>query len=404
MINGNEVSLLMNLGSFTQHHPSQAHRIKQRSQSTKVLRKTTFSFNKYYVYLISTILNASMISAFFFRPNTRNTFRTLHNGISLQLSTKTSLSLKPSNNEYSNSVLSPLSHTTQLSYSKTKLKKKQSQNNNFYFFHSRSLNRPLIFECYGQESDSDSESTYTKTEESTFDVVALRKETDRLILRCHKKVVKANTRYNNAVRIMKELLEKDDATMEELDTCPNVDALESDLNSLNERLKQLRIVEERLSTSSEDIPKKGTIVLPKDLITLVLDLEINDFPPPRNPSVKKKTKQANNGGGKRLPYRRYYTLDKTEIRVGKKAEDNDQLSCNPEYRDGPDWWMHASGCPGSHVVIRCHDQQLSKDVVMDAAALAARQSKCNGATIKVNSFFTKMSPYILFIIIIANRF
>lgn len=44
----------------------------------------------------------------------------------------------------------------------------------------------------------------------------------------------------------------------------------------------------------------------------------------------------------------------------------------------------ASGCPGSHVVIRCHDQNLNEDVVMDAAALAARQSKCNGAVIKVS--------------------
>ena len=44
----------------------------------------------------------------------------------------------------------------------------------------------------------------------------------------------------------------------------------------------------------------------------------------------------------------------------------------------------ASGCPGSHVVIRCHDQNLDESVVMDAAALAARQSKCNGDIIKVS--------------------
>ena len=46
--------------------------------------------------------------------------------------------------------------------------------------------------------------------------------------------------------------------------------------------------------------------------------------------------------------------------------------------------MHASGCPGSHVVIRCHDQNLDSEVVQDAAALAARQSKCTGNTIKVS--------------------
>ena len=35
-------------------------------------------------------------------------------------------------------------------------------------------------------------------------------------------------------------------------------------------------------------------------------------------------------------------------------------------------------------MIRCHDNSLDKDVKMDAAALAARQSKCSGSTIKVS--------------------
>jgi predicted ribosome quality control (RQC) complex YloA/Tae2 family protein len=70
-------------------------------------------------------------------------------------------------------------------------------------------------------------------------------------------------------------------------------------------------------------------------------------------------------------------------KVGKQAEDNDELSMSPEHRDSADWWMHASGCPGSHVIIRSHDQNLDNEVVLDAAALAARQSKCNGQTIKV---------------------
>jgi predicted ribosome quality control (RQC) complex YloA/Tae2 family protein len=35
-------------------------------------------------------------------------------------------------------------------------------------------------------------------------------------------------------------------------------------------------------------------------------------------------------------------------------------------------------------VIRCHDNSLENDVIMDAAALAARQSKCTGAVIKVS--------------------
>jgi len=46
--------------------------------------------------------------------------------------------------------------------------------------------------------------------------------------------------------------------------------------------------------------------------------------------------------------------------------------------------MHASGCPGSHVVIRCHDAEPPKEVIQDAAALAARQSKCTGNIIRVS--------------------
>ncbi len=71
-------------------------------------------------------------------------------------------------------------------------------------------------------------------------------------------------------------------------------------------------------------------------------------------------------------------------KVGKAAEDNDELTLNPKYRDGNDWWMHASGCPGSHVVIRSNGNDVpDHDVVQDAAALAARQSKCTGSLIKV---------------------
>jgi len=46
--------------------------------------------------------------------------------------------------------------------------------------------------------------------------------------------------------------------------------------------------------------------------------------------------------------------------------------------------MHASGCPGSHVVIRYGQQDLPEEVLQDAAALAARQSKCTGSTIEVS--------------------
>lgn len=70
--------------------------------------------------------------------------------------------------------------------------------------------------------------------------------------------------------------------------------------------------------------------------------------------------------------------------MGKQAEDNDELTMSPEHRNASDWWMHASGCAGSHVVIRCSDQNIDHEVLQDAAALAARQSKCIGTIVKVS--------------------
>ena len=65
--------------------------------------------------------------------------------------------------------------------------------------------------------------------------------------------------------------------------------------------------------------------------------------------------------------------------MGKQAKDNDVLSTDPAHRDSDDWWMHAQGCPGSHVVIRVDSLggggPLPREVELDAAVLAANYSK-----------------------------
>jgi uncharacterized membrane protein len=40
------------------------------------------------------------------------------------------------------------------------------------------------------------------------------------------------------------------------------------------------------------------------------------------------------------------------ILVGKSAADNDVVSLDRSIRDQDDWWLHAAGSAGSHVVIR----------------------------------------------------
>ena len=60
------------------------------------------------------------------------------------------------------------------------------------------------------------------------------------------------------------------------------------------------------------------------------------------------------------------------VRVGQNAKENDHLT---NMSDPQHWWMHASGYPGSHVVIGYEGQGLPRDVKRDAAVLALHHSK-----------------------------
>ena len=226
--------------------------------------------------------------------------------------------------------------------------------------------------------DEDEAVDSCKTLESMWDIPGLRSEVARLVVRSHKKIAKASTRLTNAKELVEKLTFDESATLEQLDECPDVDALEFELKELRSRLVGLNELGALLKRET-----KKTAVLPEEAAKLALSLGVNDKPPVRLPRAPKK-KKGPRQEAQRLPYRRFYTVNKTEIRVGKRAEDNDELSLSPEHRDGLNWWMHASCCPGSHVVIRSEDQDPDNEVVMDAAALAARYSKCNGSIIKVS--------------------
>jgi predicted ribosome quality control (RQC) complex YloA/Tae2 family protein len=228
--------------------------------------------------------------------------------------------------------------------------------------------------------DEDETTEASKTADSTWNLPGLKKEVQRLVMRCHKKVGKANERLKKANELVDELATKPDASLEDLEKCPNLEVLEVELRQIQDRLKSLNSLEESLT----GIKGKSGVVLPEEAVTLALSLGVDDAPPRRPERGAPKPKGPRSGTKGRLPYRRYYSFKSVEIRVGKQAEDNDQLTLSPEHRDGTDWWMHASGCPGSHVVIRSSDQNLPEELVMDAAALAARQSKCTGKSINVS--------------------
>jgi predicted ribosome quality control (RQC) complex YloA/Tae2 family protein len=68
-----------------------------------------------------------------------------------------------------------------------------------------------------------------------------------------------------------------------------------------------------------------------------------------------------------------------DVLVGRTARDNDALTFR--IASQRDFWLHAAGCPGSHVIVRNPEglSSLPRETLRFAAELAARHSKARGA-------------------------
>jgi predicted ribosome quality control (RQC) complex YloA/Tae2 family protein len=76
--------------------------------------------------------------------------------------------------------------------------------------------------------------------------------------------------------------------------------------------------------------------------------------------------------------RRFPLAEGWEALVGRGDRENDHLTFRIAFPQ--DWWLHAKGCPGSHVVLHHPDGgEPPKDVLEAAAQLAVRYSKAKNA-------------------------
>ena len=87
--------------------------------------------------------------------------------------------------------------------------------------------------------------------------------------------------------------------------------------------------------------------------------------------IKRKSGQKKSGKKSR-PYH-YQTQDGYDIYVGKNNFQNDELTF--KFAEGNDWWFHAKGMPGSHVIVKTKTGDLPDHVFEDAGRLAAYYSK-----------------------------
>ena len=69
----------------------------------------------------------------------------------------------------------------------------------------------------------------------------------------------------------------------------------------------------------------------------------------------------------------YLSSDGFDLYVGKNNFQNDELTF--KFANGGDWWFHAKGMPGSHVVLQTNGRDVPDRAFEEAAALAAFYSK-----------------------------
>ena len=73
----------------------------------------------------------------------------------------------------------------------------------------------------------------------------------------------------------------------------------------------------------------------------------------------------------------YRTPDGFDLYVGKNNFQNDRLTFH--FADGEDWWFHAKGIPGSHVILKTAGREIPDRVFELAGALAASYSQARDA-------------------------
>lgn len=157
----------------------------------------------------------------------------------------------------------------------------------------------------------------------------LKKEIIRLSARTFKKTVSANQKLSKGQEEYDELMAMDEPPMDRLDRCPNPETLRAELSELQTKLKSLQHLEEAIKKiKSQNDPTFIELLLP-----IINELGITDEAPPEQERGPKKIKGPRMSEP-RMPYVKYMSADGIEIRVGRSASDNDELSCNPLYRDG----------------------------------------------------------------------
>jgi hypothetical protein len=198
----------------------------------------------------------------------------------------------------------------------------------------------------GDDSSSSSSSSNNNSvnNRTSFDIPALKKEAMRLILRTHKKIGTVSTRIRSAEDRYDKLREEgrvlDEKLLQQMEQAPDIEQYKVELTNLQSRLQKLNWLDEQLNqmkgkkqVTVEEL-RSSSILDGVRIIQLIDELEVNDnaetirlqkiemdisnkrAKAEKDVITKEKAQlQQQQQQGGRLPYRRYYSGQRTEIRV-----------------------------------------------------------------------------------------
>ena len=128
---------------------------------------------------------------------------------------------------------------------------------------------------------------------------------------------------------------------------------------------------EEIQKTAQDIEHLNSISISLDIATDEADLaqikeELIEFGYIRKHHIGKKAKINSKP-------MHFLSSDGFHIYVGKNNYQNEELTF--KVATGNDWWFHAKGVAGSHVIVKSENKELSDRTFEEAAALAAYYSK-----------------------------
>lgn len=159
------------------------------------------------------------------------------------------------------------------------------------------------------------------------------------------------------------------------DTISPIDNAKKFFEKYNKLKRTQEALTDIVKETKDSIDYLETIMVSLDIATSENDLKAINQELVQTGYIKHK--RTNNKKEKKLSKPLHYvSSDGFDIFVGKNNLQNEELTF--KVATGNDWWFHSKTFPGSHVIVKCNNQELPDSTFEEAARLAAHFSKGSG--------------------------